>query len=778
MKRTRDRYQAMLAHGLPRLLRSGLAGLLLVGSAACSSGPGGNGIIEAAVPFRHRVIDAHPVTGEDCCTDVCAVGDLNGDGYLDVVIGSEKAPAEGLVWYEYPLWERHAVAAGQFTTDGRTADIDGDGDQDIVTSNLGEGIFWYENTGAPDRWPARKIGPGYAHDLEVGDVSGNGRPEILTCDKQSLVLWHRARDDDAWSSTTLLTVEGEGIDLADVDGDADLDAVLGGCWLENPGSLEESWEPHWFAPDWPPETRARVADVNRDGRADIVLSASEGPGMLAWFEGPTDARQPSWPRHEIEAGELEGAHSLELGDLDGDGFLDVLTAEMHTSPGRRVLVYLQRPVGWLPILLSRGGSHNARLADIGRDGDLDVIGKNYAGKGRRIEIWENLRADRDGIPAFASTRGLGAGWAYRAIDSRRGDEQQGMMGLVFADLDADGTDDVIAGSIAYLTPSDLLHGKWHRTALPENADVYFHLDVDGDALPDLIGIAGDRMLWLEPESNPSGTWTSRQVATVPRGRTQGYAQGQIVSGGRPELVFTRGGSLLCLTVPDDARAGDWPMIRISDATEEEGAALGDFDRDGDLDIATHTEDGHHTVWFENPGTGSADWEAHQIGASAEWSDRIAAADVNGDGRTDVITSEETQGLRYDARVTWFEAPPDPRAGPWKNHAVTTLRSVNSMDVADLDGDGDPDLALAEHTDFTGKKAAPDNLTLLLYNEDAGSTWRPEVVEVGPHASHLGARLHDLDGDGDLDLVSLGWSQYRSLHLWVSPGETGSGRNGE
>jgi hypothetical protein len=44
-----------------------------------------------------------------------------------------------------------------------------------------------------------------------------------------------------------------------------------------------------------------------------------------------------------------------------------------------------------------------------------------------------------------------------------------------------------------------------------------------------------------------------------------------------------------------------------------------------------------------------------------------------------------------------------------------------------------------------------------------------AVDVGPRSSHLGARACDLDGDGDLDLVSTAWRQFRTLHAWYNPG---------
>jgi hypothetical protein len=86
-----------------------------------------------------------------------------------------------------------------------------------------------------------------------------------------------------------------------------------------------------------------------------------------------------------------------------------------------------------------------------------------------------------------------------------------------------------------------------------------------------------------------------------------------------------------------------------------------------------------------------------------------------------------------------------------------------MDVADVNGDGSVDVVVAEHTDQSGQGAA-DNLTVIYLNHGAARSWAPRVVERGPHSSHLGAKLVDLDNDGQPELVSVGWAQ-RSVHLW-------------
>jgi hypothetical protein len=162
-------------------------------------------------------------------------------------------------------------------------------------------------------------------------------------------------------------------------------------------------------------------------------------------------------------------------------------------------------------------------------------------------------------------------------------------------------------------------------------------------------------------------------------------------------------------------------------------------------------------WYQNPCDGGARWPRYEIGTTDNFADRSQLADINDDGRLDLVATDEN-GDPSGAGTFWFEAPADPTTPDWPRHTVATQGSTNAMSVADLDDDGLPDIVTGEHK---------GELRVVVWqNVGGGTEWLPHVVDRGIE-SHLGARVVPLDADGTIGIVSIAWDEPEQMYLWVN-----------
>ncbi|MCK6531151.1 FG-GAP-like repeat-containing protein, partial [Myxococcota bacterium] len=725
---------------------------------------------------------------------VASAGDVNGDGYSDVIVGASKYDDghtdEGAAFVYHgsasglgasPAWTGQIDAATAYfgCSVAGAGDVNADGYSDVIVGAYGYsngssgegGAFAYHGSvsglAASPNWATESnqasasLGQSVAG---VGDVNGDGYGDVVvgvpqydggSTDEGRVYAFHGGSGglatNSAWYEEADSSSANFGYSVAaagDVNGDGYADVVIGAHNRSN-GQTNEG-QAHVYVGSssglrstaiWTGESNqtsanfgravASAGDVDGDGLADVVVGApylddgetDEGRAYVFLGSGGAPSTLSYWHADSGQSSAYFGCSVSGAGDVNGDGYSDIVVGAYAYDGGDadegRAYLYLGSAAGlstspsWTAESNQAGAAFGYAVAGAG-----DVNGDGYS------DVLVGARTYDDGdtnegraYVYHGSSSGLGASPAWTA-ESNQADAYFGAVVSGAGDVNGDGYSDVIVGAYyydngesgegrayVYLGSAGGLATAPAWTAEGDQAGAYFGYsvsgagDVDGDGYGDVVVGApyfdngqteeGRAFVFLGSESglgaSPAWTAESNQASA-----SFGFA--------------------------------------VSEAGDVNGDGYGDVIVGAPSYDNGHTDEGRAYVYL-----GSADglaaspaWTAEGDQSSAQYGRAVSSAgDVDGDGYGDVIAG----ALYWDGGYTneggaWLylgsgTGPSETAAWSWTGLQSSAYFGASLASAGDVNGDGFGDLVIGAYNFDNG--SSDEGVSFVFHGNSADNT---------------------------------------------------------
>jgi hypothetical protein len=689
-------------------------------------------------------------------------GDFNKDGFCDIAV--LDSPESGAFIPRVTILlggtakdfsQRRVTVLGGSLSLIRAADLDNDGALDLIVSDGSSEITPLLNTGDATFVPGPPLSvPSYLSALAVSDVDRDGRPDVVVGGSDSIYIMLGTGDGSfhQYQATAVPTAlrYPTAMAMGDVNQDGNVDFVLsasaaaGIVYGDGAGKFPTSRILSTAGVTTPGPVA--ILDMNIDGRPDIVLSnagdLSSPQNTLTIFYSTSDGGFAETA--PIAVG--PGPSTLATADVSGDGNADLLVGCIG--------VYLLTPAAGVTVLVSSVGGAQIRGREIPIGSTvLTVAAGDFDGDLHTDCAVLNVY-DATMQPTVSITFGsLGGDFLTRTDIPTLPDPIR----VIARDFDGDGNVDLAiasdcrcagpgAVSVFLGTPNGSYQPPTQYTVGRDPSSLAAS-DINGDSYLDLVvanANAGTLSLLL---GNGDGTFRSG---------------GDLASGNHVTdlaLVDLNGDNAADLVLIDTHSSnGICVMLGNGDGTFRAkqcyGAAsfpaqvaLSDLNADGNMDAVVGNNSSGATKITVMLGNGDGSFRAGTDITVNYYSYLVRLADLNHDGRLDLITT-----LGY--QLAWFPGNGDGTFGTRRD--IAFLPSPIGLAVADIDGDGNIDLATTNSL---------TSAVSVLLGDGNGAFSSPRNYSVGAYPSDLVAVDYSHDGRPDLITVNvLGGSTSHLLNL--------------
>lgn len=724
--------------------------------------------------------------------DVAAAGDVNGDGYGDVIVSAPYFDYYGKVYAYYGSatglyfsgWSLSGVGYGIGKSVSTAGDMNGDGYSDVII-----GYFYTINSdnkveiylGSPSgltNLPSTYSYIGFVGST-AGDVNGDGYSDLIvgnpiktnnSIPNEGLVyvyhgtsngIFHAAPDKTLDINVSNARFGSSVCTAGDVNRDGYSDIIVGApnigkayVYLGGASGLASS--PIWSATNSADfgVSVSTAGDVNGDGYSDVIVGNSVANSANIYYGSASGLSATSNWNFPTAGGDVASA-----GDINGDGYGDVIIGSPLYDNGENdegaAYMFLGSAAG-LPSSPSWSAEGNnvtahfgcsvATAGDVNGDGFSDVIigAKDYNAVGK----------------VFVYT-GSASGVSLNADRANEGNQAEANMGFSVSsgDVNGDGYSDVIVGAPYFDVPpyTDcgrvfVFHGSanglsslpsWQQHIAQSNAQFGYCVssvgDINNDGFSDVV-IGGP-----------------------------GYSNGQLNEG--VALLFNGSGSGL-MQLPSFAIEENQTDAKMGSCV----AAAGDINGDGFNDFLAgssmfdngQTDEGKMFLYLGssnsiiNSGwTAEGDLDNASFGRSA-----ASAGDVNGDGYSDVIVGANTYGGTYGGGKVYlyYGSGSGLSASPvWTSTGLYSFESygVSVSSAGDVNGDGFSDVII-------GANGITGSVAFAHYGSSSGLSSSPDWTALGPHPwAGFGFSVStagDVNGDGYSDVI-IGANTWNSAYIY-------------
>lgn len=355
-------------------------------------------------------------------------GDIDGDGLVDVAVieGGKHATGETFAWFEAPsdeggAWTRHefnpAAPLKAFLGSAKLVDIDNDGDNDLVMSSDNHSgtvkdadVLVFVNplpTGdVTGSWDYEYLCDGepwhHINDMEVADLDNDGLIDVVvrSLDPNEIHLFFQ-NSVSSWTRTSIPTdlARSEGLAVGLLNADPLPDITFTGFVLRAPTAprtqdyVRLAIDSTYYTVNQ--NTKEAIGDIDGDNLPDVVIAPAEayrngGDQDLAWYRNPGGDLSGQWTK-TIVVPSTNNTHTVKLARIDDDPHLDIVAGVAWDA--RSITVYYNDGAGDFgssQTVSSTNGLYSGVVADVGNDGDMDIIGQETYAKSSKPWVYESL----------------------------------------------------------------------------------------------------------------------------------------------------------------------------------------------------------------------------------------------------------------------------------------------------------------------------------------------------------------------------------------------------